>query len=238
MKIITVGDIHGRTNWKKVPDGDIQVFIGDYTDSFNVKDLDILENLKEIIEYKKTNPDGVILLWGNHDVQYALQPPGSNNRHYASGYRSMMHWDLYPLFRDNFDLFQVAYQYDNYLWTHAGVHKGWHINRFLSETGHDPEMCPLADKLNMMLLNKDSCLFDVGHIRGGFLPVGGPLWLHKFPARKYLEGYHQIIGHTVTKSIHTETLNEFTSVTFVDVLDKKDSFYAINIQDMEKGIKS
>lgn len=229
MKIVSIGDIHGRNTWETAPDADLYVFVGDYVDSFTETDKEITDNLLKIIEFKKESPDKVILLWGNHDVQYALQPPGSDNgKYYCSGYRSVQHWDLYPIFRDNFDLFQFAYEYDKYLFTHAGVHTGWYMNRFQLETEHDPNLCSLSEKLNLSFLVKMDCLFDVGHIRGGYRPVGGPLWLHKHPARKYLEGYHHIVGHTETKKIHTETAKN-VSVTFIDAPKEKKQFYIINI---------
>ena len=229
MTIVPIGDLHGRNTWKEVPNADIHVFIGDYTDSFHKTDKEIMDNLLDVIEFKKANPDKVILLWGNHDVQYALVPPTADNKYLCSGYRSIQHWDLYPVFRDNFDLFQYAYEYDKYLFTHAGVHQGWYEYRFQPETEHDLNICSLSDKLNQSFLIKANYLFDVGHLRGGYRPMGGPLWLHKYPARKYLKGYHHIVGHTEIKKIHTETADD-VSVTFIDA-PKGKQFYTINISE-------
>jgi predicted phosphodiesterase len=41
MKIVAIGDIHGRDYWKQIieqeQDADVFVFVGDYFDSFTIK---------------------------------------------------------------------------------------------------------------------------------------------------------------------------------------------------------
>ena len=142
LKTISIGDVHGRQNWLKV--GDLQdmhdtlrlsfypkekpkydkyIFVGDYTDSFDVDDAMIIHNLKDLIALKIGYPDHIVLLLGNHDLQYFYPSPGI---HQCSGYRAHMQYDLYELFRKNAKYFQMSYQYQNYIWTHAGIHKGWY----------------------------------------------------------------------------------------------------------------
>ena len=76
MRYITIGDIHGRDDWQaiNIRNYDKIIFIGDYVDSFEKSDFAILENLKKIISLKKRHPDKVVLLLGNHDVQYLHYP--------------------------------------------------------------------------------------------------------------------------------------------------------------------
>ena len=67
--IIAVGDLHGKNTWKDIiaqyPSHKLLI-IGDYIDSFHIPWKIQLQNLKEIIQYKKDNPDTILLL-GNHD---------------------------------------------------------------------------------------------------------------------------------------------------------------------------
>ncbi|HSC52600.1 MAG TPA: metallophosphoesterase [Phnomibacter sp.] len=74
MKIIALGDIHGRTAWKQIVanmDFDRVVFVGDYFDSRdNHTGAEQVQNFKEIIAYKKANMQKVVLLFGNHDFHY------------------------------------------------------------------------------------------------------------------------------------------------------------------------
>ena len=57
MKLVAIGDIHGRDIWKQIvaqeQDADEFVFVGDYFDSFTVKGPDQINNFLDIIEFKK-----------------------------------------------------------------------------------------------------------------------------------------------------------------------------------------
>jgi predicted MPP superfamily phosphohydrolase len=70
MFILNIGDLHGRNNWiqwtEEYKDVDKIMFIGDYVDSFDISNVEILDNLKNIIEFKQKFSDKVILLLGNH----------------------------------------------------------------------------------------------------------------------------------------------------------------------------
>lgn len=205
MKILTIGDLHGRNIWEKFADlklltdipnmsteYDYYIFLGDYTDSFVKTNVEIMNNLKRLIKLKENYPDKIILLLGNHDLQYLF----SYNNYGCSGYRPEAYFDLNELFNKKKDLFQVAFQIENVIWTHAGVHRGWYSYEF-------PFRSPkIADDLNGALLQNVKSLFDVGHRRGGFKPHGGPFWADKHETlTKPLRGYHQVIGHTPTDEI-------------------------------------
>ncbi len=261
---MVIGDLHGRDVWKMFgdigmllkadkdaagfgafePDYDFYIFIGDYCDSFNIDNTHIKENLLDVINFKKLYPNNVIILWGNHELHYVLDTPWVGNGTYVcSGYRAEVHYELYQILNTNFELFQMAFQIENYLFTHAGVHKGWYKDRFVKQFVElekkmeifelDYPNETLADKLNFAFIHRMKEMFDVGHRRGGRCKVGGPLWLDKQLANKPLEGYHQVTGHSSCKDIHTLTPykgDSNTSITFIDVLDKKRAFYSINIK--------
>ncbi len=261
IKIMTIGDLHGRNVWKNfadidwllkaedgaagfggfIPEYNYYVFLGDYCDSFTKDNNAIKNNLLDLIRFKLLYPDNVILLWGNHELHYVLDTPWISNGNYVcSGYRPDAHYDLYEILNKNSKLFQMAFQINNHLFTHAGVHKGWYNDRFVNqyvELEKDMEKFELeypnetlADKLNFAFTHRMVELFDVGHRRGGHAKVGGPLWLDKGLANKPLDNYHQYVGHTSTNDIHTFRKNEDTTITFIDVLHKKKAFYNVNIK--------
>jgi predicted phosphodiesterase len=204
-RILTIGDVHGRTCWESIADinilvdtpnldtdYDLYIFIGDYTDSFTETSLTILNNLKRLIQFKDNYPDKVILLLGNHDLQYLYEYEG----HGCSGFRPTAYFDLHELFTRNKDKFQVAFQLDKFIWTHAGLHKGWYEFEFPFQSER------IADDLNGALKQNVRSLFDCSFHRGGFKRAGGPFWADKQEtSKKPIEGYHQIIGHTATDSI-------------------------------------
>ena len=72
MRITVIGDGHGRASWKSVDPNscDKIVFLGDFVDSFDVNNTVMINNLLDIIEFKKSNHDKVILLYGNHIYLY------------------------------------------------------------------------------------------------------------------------------------------------------------------------
>jgi len=263
-KIMVIGDLHGRNVWKMfgdityllkmeignvdydiVPtDYDYYVFLGDYCDAFDKTNIEIKENLLEVLRFKDIYPRNVILLWGNHELHYVLDTPWKPEGKYeCSGKRQEMHFELYEIFNRNFTKFQMAFQVENYLFTHAGVHKGWYNDRFVKQYPELEEKMAkfeleypnetLADKLNFAFDHRMECIFDVGHRRGGHCKVGGPLWLDKQLANKPLEGYHQVVGHSACKDIHTLKPykgKDDTSITFIDVLHHSKAFYAVNIK--------
>jgi hypothetical protein len=127
MKIIGLGDTHGRTIWKEIvgkeSDADKIVFIGDYFDTHeNVSPQQQIDNFKEIIEYKKQNKDKVILLIGNHDFHY-IKGIGET----YSGYQAAKAIDIGELLHLALseDLMQMCYVHLDYVFTHAGVTKTW-----------------------------------------------------------------------------------------------------------------
>ena len=269
MKILTIGDIHGREAWKFFTHGscyeynlwrisvdagaaaddyefwnempytnfDKIIFVGDYVDSYDKTNEQILENLKDIIHFKNALGDKVILLVGNHDIQYIVP------KQICSGYRPEMNVDLNEIFRINIDLFLLAYElHDNsgnkWLWTHAGVSSGWYNefdklihnekyrfkdlwNEFLENER------TVADILNFAWKIKMPSLFDVDSDSGGIMPWGGPVWVRPRMLNYWpLKGYNQIVGHTPQHSVAkvTEDLDgdkfEGFAHYFVDVLGR------------------
>lgn len=71
-KIIVFGDIHGRYLWDdivKEENPDLTIFLGDYVSTHEGITSDIqIYNLCDILNYKESNPDKVILLRGNHEI--------------------------------------------------------------------------------------------------------------------------------------------------------------------------
>ncbi len=230
--IISIGDIHGSQKWKQIDVSkyDHVVFIGDYVDSNTLSDQEIFENLKEIVELKKLYPDKIILLLGNHDIIYLLGHIKN------SGYRPSMWLQLNEFFTENKNLFQLAFQIDNFLWTHAGVHTGWYQTQILNKKyvmrkngtvieGLDIDKSGnVADILNFCFESNHQPIFDCGLSRGGKQKVGGPFWCDfQESYKKPLIGYHQIVGHTPQNEIkhYSNYKDKNTSMTYIDCLGEK-----------------
>lgn len=208
-KIVVLGDIHGRTIWKDIiseENPDMVIFLGDYVSTHEgISSEDQISNLMEILDYKEKNPDNVILLRGNHDLQflgyYWAECSGLNV--------DVMRWLSSP---DNHDRFlkntQWIYIDKNHalLFSHAGVSKVWldTIKEYLISKG----VCVDTDEQVLDSINNiDPCeLF-------GFTPdsqfdmygdsVTQPLtWIRPQALCKCnVEGWNQIVGHTPVKQL-------------------------------------
>lgn len=240
MKVLSIGDIHGLTVWKdiikNILDYDLIIFIGDYCDQAirqrvkgkwqwiqTITNEQILYNLQDIIKLKVKYPDKVILLWGNHDIQYYL--PGNN----CSGKRPLMEWSLKSLFEKYATQFQYAYQYENHIWTHAGVNK-YHYNQFIRhEIAH--EDTNIADTYNRLGSIEHTAITTVGRSRGGINSSGGILWCDKLELEYFaLPGYTQIVGHTATKTYEKFVHKEgFYTLHFIDHLPTQPKGLVLNL---------
>jgi hypothetical protein len=278
-KILTLGDIHGRSVWKKILFGgdneffmwklaategylehegpfefqsyDKIIFVGDYCDSYNKSNTEILENLEDIVLFAKTYPDLVVLLLGNHDVHYIV------SNECCSGYRSEMRPDLNRIFTENADLFKFAYL-DEFthevngrtitnktIWTHAGITQGWwkefmrdinspryRFNEFFIGSEH----WSIDKVINLAWKLKVDNLYNVDSHSGGMDLWAGPIWVRPTILKEFhLEGYDQVIGHTPHSSVmkfcplfgvesNPEKLN---TLTFVDALEHED-YHVLN----------
>lgn len=246
MKVLTISDLHGKDVWKKlIADNvfDLVIFLGDYVDSWNVLDIDILNNLKEIIAYKQAHMESCILLLGNHDVQYIW--PDLEYR--CSGYRPTMDVSLHTLFTEHLKLFQIAYehlggQYESctHMWTHGGISKRWDKLFMNTIVGSFPDGWTFSDCLAGSLDHKPfrDVVFQIGPSAGGMrYDISGPLWARPDDLRAgapFSEDIHQIVGHTPVPQIITYTKFQgitypYASVTYTDTYDKDLTPYMLDL---------
>lgn len=238
MKILIIGDIHGTSVWKDIEPYlyDKIIFLGDYIDSFDVGDAEMIYNLKSIIDFKKDNAKKVTLLIGNHDNQYMLRYDknvlASNGKIsvMCSGFRAQIFPQLYELFNENKSLFQAAYQIDNYLFSHAGLSRRSYNLLFKDEYENivkNNKKITLSDYLNKLYDDRDYRLFNISYYRGGGNRVGGIFWADmRETSGKFnvLNNYNQIVGHTPVQSI-TSSVFENGSITYCDTQQYNNGTY-------------
>ncbi len=228
MKHVIIGDLHGRDNWQgiHVRKYDKVVFLGDYADSFTLFDLAILDNLKKIVRLKKRHPEKVVLLLGNRDVQYMHWP-----RHLIGGFRPTMQRDLTALFNNNRQLFQMACQYKDYIFTTAGITNSWYGEFLrlpslgqLREAGDN--IADLINKVESTTLRY--LLYATSIYRGGY--SNGPfLWADlKETSADMLHNYHQVVGHTQVDAPQTIS-SAGRSVTYIDVPAQQTYFHELDL---------
>jgi hypothetical protein len=222
ISTVIIGDVHGSTYWKEIVKEQPKcryIFLGDYLDPYEeIDNKALLENLKNIIRFKKTHPEDVILLLGNHDIHYFAEESLLGSR-----FNYALAADISEIFRTNYHLFQFAYQKEKCLFTHAGVIHSWFVEDFKGDITKN-----IADQLNEPTPEQLKPLFQCGFYRGGGVDqVGGIFWADIRELRKPLRGYTQIVGHNRVDDI-LDCTNNGGRIIFCDCLFNK-QFLKIDI---------
>lgn len=250
MKVIAIGDIHGRDIWKQIvnqeQDADKFVFVGDYFDSFTIKGNDQINNFLDIIEFKKTSNKEVILLLGNHDYHYY---PGIDETG-TSGYQTLMAPSIKHVVNDNKNHLQVAYKLDEFVFSHAGLSSEW-----LDDMVVGWDVNNMVDKINELFTYRpDTIAYRSFKYYGfdntkGVLSAGygdevyqGPIWIRpksllsinkdtqdgKYTKKETLKNFIiQVVGHTPQEQIDIEGKATGGRYYFIDTLEYGQNQYLI-----------
>lgn len=198
MRIVALGDTHGRDHWKQIvkdnPDADKFVFIGDYFDSWGLTFETQMQNFKDIIDFKKANLDRVVLLIGNHDFHYmpvAQESYSGYQVEHALEIGAILEWAMY------YGLMQMAFESDDFLYTHAGVTKTW-VSKWVN--GDWPT---ISDFINNLWLVSPEAFRFCGFDNTGDNVTQSPIWVRpKSLLVDHIDGYDQVVGHTTFHSIN------------------------------------
>ena len=201
MKIIALGDTHGRDIWKQIvkveEDFDKFIFIGDYFDTREGIDASTqIQNFKEILEFKKANPDKVFLLIGNHDFHY-LKGCGET----YSGYQQYAAMDINEVLQPAVTSghMQICHVFDEYIFSHAGLTNTWVEN-------NEIDLYNIEESVNLRFMkNMESFKFEYGENldRSGDDVTQSPIWV-RIPSlfRDMVKGFTYVVGHTTVKEMH------------------------------------
>ena len=233
MKIIALGDTHGRAIWKRIVAKEVfdkVVFIGDYFDTHEgITAGQQKHNFEDIIQYKEANKDNVMLLFGNHDLHY-LSAVGEHysgfNRFHAADIEEMLLAAL-----DN-EYFQICFSHEHFLFVHAGITKTWCRNTLGEDYFEKGEIVEQAIN-SLFKYQPDKFRFTPGR---RYDPYGdeveqGPVWVRPdslFTDR--LDNFTQIVGHTVQ-----EKLIPFSDVILIDTLGTSGEYLSIENGEMQIG---
>ena len=266
MKILSIGDIHGRDTWQHFTHGsqydfglwkisieagadassdfwkempyynfDKIIFVGDYTDGFKVSNETILKNLDDIIFFKKCMPDKVVLLLGNHDIQYIIP------NQICSGFRGEMELTLKDLFRSNKELFKIAHfeeTTEKWLWSHAGVSQDWldEVDEYLHKPDRfhhfnvEVSQKEVDEIVNWLFEANIYLLYTVDSSSMGFDKNAGPLWVRSYLRDKPLAAYNQIVGHTPCADLWKHEWDYKDEKRVIHYIDCLENYKALEIE--------
>lgn len=228
MKKVIIGDLHGLDTWKRVVDKEgpdaRYIFLGDYVDSYDVPLESQVTNLLEVLQFKKENPDNVVLILGNHDFHYV------NTSCRYSGWSLDTYTKVNPVFKENLKLFEVVHREPEAVYAHAGLTNDW-LRYF--EVPEEMLCGPLTDERCAAYTETNSRLsYEYRGILGklqfnnitGWSPYGdqtssSPIWVRP---NSLLADHHgaqtQVVGHTHVYHIHPETAPDGFTVWLCDAL--------------------
>ena len=234
MRIIKISDLHGKKIWedivaKEEATADKIVFDGDYFDSFTIPFIHQLHNFNKIIEYKKANPDKVVLLFGNHDFHYLR----AAHEDY-SGYQFYKALDIQDVMEAAIkeNLIQMCYVNDIHLFIHAGVSKTWAAKNLPDLTKNND----VEAAINRLFIENPA---SFGWVRDKYRytdPFGdnvyqGPLWIRpKSILKDKIDGFIQIVGHT-----HQKKLILSNDVILTDVFDTVNKYLILDDRNQSIG---
>lgn len=216
MKILVLGDIHGRLHWldivqKEQPD--LTIFLGDYVSTHDdISAEQQLSNLEDILNYKEENPDKVILLRGNHDTQHLGYPWAE-----CSGWNGKVwHHMGESNFKNRFlKLTQWVHVDDNLkvIFSHAGISEVW-----LKKSAEPAVIDKIGSQYDDGSVDLEILLDHINDLEPseifGFIPdnyfdmcgtskTQSPVWIRpETLCQCNVVGYDQVVGHTPIREIH------------------------------------
>ena len=216
MRIVFIGDPHGRDTWKKIIEKetfDLIIFAGDYvsTHERNISEEQQINNLKEILDYKEENPDTVILLIGNHDLQHL----GYSWAECSGLFYEVQEWMSKSENKSRFlNDTQWVYVYNNIVFSHAGISKTW------------LKGLKIKDKEDLNNINLLSPSESFGFIPDNPFDYSGNsitqscVWIRpKSLIKDAIDGYTQVVGHTpIARITNTKEYNKDTDIWICDNL--------------------
>lgn len=187
MKLVVIGDIHGRSCWKDIinkEEYDKVIFLGDYVSTHEkMTEEEQINNLEEILRFKEANPDKVVLLRGNHDDQHLGYPWAE-----CSGLFRNVAQHMSEQRKRFLEDTQWIYVQDGIVFSHAGISDVW--------------------MTNSGFMNLDEVLNALPDERFGFIPdspwdcygnsvTQSCVWIRpQSLCRCNLEHFDQVVGHT------------------------------------------
>lgn len=104
--IVAIGDVHGLDLWRPVVEQHADcriVFLGDYLDPYGyIPHKELIANFRAIMDLKRSRPDDVTLILGNHDMHYFCDDAAKGSR-----FNFQIADKVSRLFLENMELFNM-----------------------------------------------------------------------------------------------------------------------------------
>lgn len=228
MKVVAIGDIHGRSVWKlivEIEKPNKVIFVGDYFDTReDISAAMQMHNFKEIIEWEREHPEvEVVKIIGNHDYHYF---EGIGNQ-YISGYQAGAAPAISQLLQEHRKEMVMCYQHENILFSHAGIGKVWLEDQGYYDRTTIPDFC------NQLWQYRPFAFNFYGFEPYGDDVVQTPIWIRPKSLMKgnrdsfLKKDYIQVVGHTAQTVIDIKGKSTGGRYYFIDTLGTSGEYLII-----------
>jgi predicted phosphodiesterase len=220
MRLIVLGDTHGRLNWKDIVAKELEssdkiVFIGDYFDTHgDISPEQQLSNFNEIVAYKRANMDKVVMLIGNHDYHY-MSLVNDTYSGYQSGYAKSFNESIETALADG--LMQMCYTHAHFVFSHAGVTRTWCTNSGIDINLRGIELEKAINDL--FIKNRIFFSFQMGDnfSRSGNDVTQPPIWVRpESLLSDMIDDIICVVGHTTVQRLGL--MDELPKIILIDCL--------------------
>lgn len=222
MRIVALGDLHGRSIWRKIleqeKNADQIIMVGDYLDTRDGYTVgEQLHNLKEIIHLTKDD-ERIKRLIGNHDYHYFPWIGYTGTSGYQGSVAALQFGKVLEEYKDYFKMAHLVKDGDHkpLLFSHAGIGMSW-----LEANQWDPQD-DIHEHVNDVWKHKPFAFRFNGREPSGDDVYQTPIWIR--PNSLILDTKHniakeyiQVVGHTSKKSINLDSAN--AGYAFIDTLE-------------------
>lgn len=229
MKLIAIGDIHGRNCWQNLRDVecDFFIFTGDYFDAYeDISTDEEIINFLRILKFKREFPEKVILLFGNHDFHYLKNSTQMYSRYNFNNY-SLLEDSVEIAMKEN--LFQICFKNEHFLFSHAGITKTWLENVGIVTNEN------LVKNINSALYENPQIFEfknEINRKSNGNNVYQSPIWVRPESLQEdALENCIQVIGHTKQK-----TISHQNNLILIDVFGSSREYLCIENNEIS-GVK-
>ena len=221
-KIVIVADPHNDINkLDKIltkEDGDINICLGDWYDSFVYDDPIHYEATTKYLRDKFLPNPKNYTLFGNHDIHYLYY----NNSAMCSGYEEWKYRTIDEVLgkdrgtvRNKFHWFIVL---DDILLTHAGLDTRLLPPQIKTNTDIFNYLDEQSKQASSKLLSNDlHWFYQVGRSRGGMNKAGGIVWCDFDYEFQPIDDLRQIVGHT--SQWETGRAKQHNSEGYINITD-------------------
>ena len=248
MKVLVIGDLLGSDEWKNcgdiskllkektIPEYDFYVFLGNYIVRNEEITPEVASFFREVINFKLEYPNKVVLLIGEHDLNFLL-----DKKELKKFSLFVSKWTIQKvgrrLFKEYEHLFQPVFQLGNNIFSNSLIHKNWYKLNLLPELRKEKPYKNLyiniADRINIAWKHRVKALFYrimEYNMYTGKRKIPSLFYQNSHEITDCIEDTKNYIGRISLDREHVYIKNDYTKIHLINTDNEDVSCKIINIK--------